>query len=85
MVYQLYNLRVKKVNYGWIVQRLVGKQYKDSRFFNNLSDALIYVLDYQLERLSKHDKIILDQIVDTKIQLEKYVNYNVSWFPRLII
>lgn len=74
MTYIIYDLKVKKINYGWTVQKLVGRQYKNSRFFNNLADALIYVLDYQLDRLSKHDKIILDEVEKSKKQIEKYLN-----------
>lgn len=73
MIYQIYDLRVKKINYGWTVQKLVGSQYKNSRFFSSLAEALIYVLDYQLDRVSRHDKILLDEVKDSKNQLEKYL------------
>ena len=74
MIYSIYNFQIKKIEYGWIVQKRVGNQWKDNSFFTTLGLAADHVFEQQYQRVSKNDRIDLNDISRIEDQIKKVVD-----------
>jgi len=59
MQFKIDNWRIKNQRYGWLVQHKVGKQWKESQYFVELSSATQHL----------YSQLIFEQTKDIKIDV----------------
>ena len=73
MRFEIYEFKVKNDNYGWVVQKKKGSQWKHLAYHPTLGQAVNEVFERQLQRVTKHDSARIDDIQQYKAQIDRLV------------